>query len=320
MYKKEVIVLLLSAVVFTSTACGKNDVTGYETSVANEAVQTEKERESDDKKEEVLGERELRREQQEQLFEEVFSTEETFDKAQVGDQDTLAGIIDKYDKVFSDSSVKAYFGYNVPAGWKRPDYYTWADPDGREEKRSVDHWINENNNEETIEINSFSSESFNSVGRIAYDSEGNEWEIQSDETEYINRYNDALHIFYETEEWTEPERANYPMSSFILYCTDRIPRGEIDTPYGRGILYSAVYEWIFYTEYDDEMHCYTMIDDSEHYWSAGEGMILEIDNYYIEIEYLLSDWEYFEEYPEDFINAEYTGRLNEIIPQMFETK
>ena len=96
-------------------------------------------------------------------------------------------------------------------------------------------------------------------------------------------------------------------------------QGEIETPYGTAILYSRIVEGCFYTELDEEQMIYANLQHD--YWQLYEGMLLEIDDYYVQIEYKIGDWwfksETETELPDEFANHEYTGKLEEIIPQMF---
>lgn len=50
-------------------------------------------------------------------------------------------------------------------------------------------------------------------------------------------------------------------------------------------------------------------------------MIIEVDDYFVQITYNLDDWMVAgTKLPESLAQTDYTGRLEEIIPQMFETK
>lgn len=202
------------------------------------------------------------------------------------------------------------------------------DVDGRQKSRYVDRWTSDNIEHDDL-VDVYGTETVRiegidrakSLGTYVTDEDGNEFIPPSDEFEYGNNYNDALHEFYETKEWKEPERPKCPVGwpdeeyGYEQYCPTRIYRGEIETPYGKGILCSAVYEGVRYTGYDAEMHCYTEIADT-YLWSRDEEMILEVDDRFVIISYSYFEWSDLGANVESS-DLDYTGRLDEIIPQMF---
>ena len=147
-------------------------------------------------------------------------------------------------------------------------------------------------------------------------------EPEKDYYDYNNQYMEALHQFLETGKWEEPERAKQlPYQMFIPYTTEMVKQGEIDTPYGTAVLYSRICEMCDYVEKDEEKQVYTTPQNVG--WDLCEGMIIEIDDYFIQVEYRLDDWNAYRligsetELPPEFANHEYTGELEEIVPQMF---
>lgn len=246
-------------------------------------------------------------------------SEQANEKHWLGDGE-LESIVEKYEKVLSMSSsfgIKPYFGYNVPEGWKWDDSSIYQDIDGRKEERNYDYWISSNNDVEKIYIQSWSSSIQSPVIWIV---DGEEKEVQSDDYEYDNKYNDEWRSFCKTGKWTEPKRPNYVINSMMGYITSMEKYGEIDTPYGKGVLYRALYEGVLYSEYDEEKLCYTQVKGTNN-WSLEEGMIIEVDDYFVKITYNLDDWIVAgTKLPESLAQTEYTGRLEEIIPQMFETE
>lgn len=247
-------------------------------------------------------------------------------KYMIGDAE-LEAIIEPYDKVLSRtisidgvSFLQSYFGYNVPEGWEWPSYHNWEDPDGRKESRMHDGWINTNNSAETIDLDSFYGDTIN----YWYDQDGNKVEVlPGSYRHYQNCYHEALHTFMETGKWEEPEREKQLEYEFMRYYTNMTMEGEIQTPYGKGILYRGIYEGVPYTGYDEETGVYTEIDTDSpmHSWHLEEGMLIEVDDLFIRITYHLSDWySSTEELPDSLANREYTGRLESIIPLMFEVK
>lgn len=226
----------------------------------------------------------------------------------------LEKIVQQYDEVLSNYDLECYFGYNKPDdGWEK----LWNEWDGRQEEKDTDQLSKGN---ETLFIHGFE---INPVEVVSvFDDNGNEVEVQADTYEYECRYNDEIREFCKTGEWKEPERCQNPYNKGMNYCIDRRLEGKIDTPYGEGTLYSVVYEYVGYEEHDDERACWTQIDESSRYWYRREGMILEIDEYFVQIELAASDdWYVWEgKSGERLLGIEYTGRLEELLHQMFETK
>lgn len=227
----------------------------------------------------------------------------------------LEKIVQQYDEVLSDYDLKCYFGYNKPDdGWE-----SWYDVDGRQEGKREGEI---HKGDETLYIKSFETEPVRVVS--VFNEDGNEVEVQADEYEYQCRYNDAIRVFCKTGEWEEPERCQKPYHAGIDYCIDRRHQGKIDTPYGEGILYSAVYEYIGYAEHNDEGAYWEQIDESYCNWRRGEGVIMEIDKYFIQIELSADDW-YVLDWKEgnggdSLVDIVYSKRLEELLPQMFEVK
>lgn len=309
MYKKKTVALVLCVMVL-STACGSEKVE-TEASI-QEAQETEQAEEVEGTTEEQNEQGEMDDDTAPEENTEIDTnskengTEEADNQRFVIGTTKLEDICAAYDKVLSTYALESYFGYNIPDGWTGDD--TWSVIDGRQEERYIDQWTS---GTETITIRGICNDG--SVVVSMFDENGNEYEPQTDIYDYDNRYYEALHEFCETEEWKEPERAKLPSGSSVDYCTDRIFRGNIDTPYGKGTLCTAVYEIVFYKNYDEEKHCYTEVDHTEG-WIQKEEMVLEIDDYFVIMEYNNGDWYSPNGAP---TNLEYTGRLDEVIPQMF---
>lgn len=232
----------------------------------------------------------------------------------IGDAE-LESIVQKYDKVLSTYDLEYYFGYNIPAGWNE----TWAEWDGMQEEKMTDEW---RRGDDSVLIQSISRPHAGTTIVSYYDADGNEIEIQSDYYEYEDRYSEAIQVFCETGEWKEPKRASNPSGSVVEYCTDRIFEGKTDTPYGEGILYSAIYEAVPYTGFDEEKRCYTQIDEAadglSHYYFRREGMFVEVDEYFVQVEFGTYDWFAFEGKGSERVSGiEYSGKLEEILAEMF---
>lgn len=248
------------------------------------------------------------------------SEEETVvEENQDNEQDTLGGaelnkIVEQYDEVLSNYDLECYFGYNKPDdGWK-PDLGYDGRQQGKEQEclRCGD---------EVLYIEGFESKPVKMIS--VYNENGDMVEVQADTYEYQCRYNDAIRAFCKTGEWEEPERCQKPFHMGMRYCIDRKPAGKIDTPYGEGTLYSAVCEIISYKEYNEE-GAYWEIDESVHQWYRSEGMLIEIGDYFVQVELSTDDWYVWEweegESGDRLLNIEYTGRLEELLPQIFEVK
>lgn len=227
----------------------------------------------------------------------------------------LEKIVQQYDEVLSNYDLECYFGYNKPDdGWELEAGY-----DGREQGKERERL---SRGDETLHIEGFESEPVEIVS--VFDENDNEVEVQADEYEYQCRYNDAIRAFCNMGEWEEPERCQKPYHMGMSYCIDRKPEGKIDTPYGEGTLYSAVYEYIGYEEHNEEGAYWEQVDESSRYWIRREGMLIEIGDYFVQVELSNLDWyvwEWEEEKSGDrLLDIEYTGRLEELLPQMFEVK
>lgn len=243
----------------------------------------------------------------------VEEKENEIHKYMLGDGE-LEKIVQQYDEVLSNYDVECYFGYNKPdEGWSK----TWDEWDGRQEGKNMEELSQGN---ERLIIEGFEAVPTEIIS--VFDEEGNEVEVQADSYEYECRYNDAIRSFCKTGEWVEPERCQKSYYEGMNYCIDRRLEGRMDTPYGEGTLYSAVYEHISYEEYNEQEAYWTQIDDSSRYWYRREGMIIEVDDYFVQIELSVSeDWYLWEgESGEGLLGIEYSGRLEEILPQMFEVK
>lgn len=311
MNKKRAIALILCGMVaISNAACGSGNA--ETTAPAQETEQAEASQEA------VTEQTAAEEEEQEESAEtgEDVVTEDTVETEAVADgglkigSSELEEICAKYDKVLSTYEVESYFGYNIPDGWVGDDYGV----DGRQESRYIDRWTC---GDESITIQGI--DRAKSLGTYVTDDEGNDFIPPSDEFDYQNRYWDTIHDFYETREWKEPERPKCPVGDpddeygYEQYYPTRIYRGEVDTPYGKGILCSAVYEGVKYTGYDAETHCYTE-EAGTYEWVRDEEMILEIDDQFVIIQYNNFNWYAPDTEP---ANLDYSGRLDEIIPQMF---
>lgn len=332
MNKKRAIALILCGMVAVSNvACGSGNVettapaqeteqaeASQEAVTEQTAAEEEEQEESAETGEDVVTEDTVETEAAEE------KTEEAADGGLKIGSSELEEICAKYDKVLSTYEVESYFGYNIPDGWVGDDYGV----DGRQESRYIDIWTSDNveNGDfvdvygtETVRIEGI--DRAKSLGTYVTDDEGNDFIPPSDEFDYDNCYLDAIHDFYETKEWREPERPKCPVGwadeeyGYESFCPTRIYRGEIDTPYGKGILCSAVYEGVRYTGYDAETHCYTEMADT-YRWSRNEEMILEIDDQFVIISYSYFEWSDLGANV-DPDGLDYSGRLDEIIPQMF---
>ncbi len=319
MYKKKVMTLVLCGIVAISNiACGnENTETSLPVQETEQTETTEKPVEKETEQEEITEEEEnLATENQDHAETEISAEENDMEEEEdktprltIGSTE-LEDICAKYDEVLSTYDLESYFGYNIPDGWTSDDFNV----DGRQEERYIDQWVN---GEEAITIRGFDGGN-EYLGSYVTDDDGNEFIPPSDEYEYENHYNDALHDFCKTKEWEEPERPKSPVGwpdgdGPVDFCKNRIYRGNINTPYGKGILCTTVYETVMYTGYDPETHCYTEVDHTDS-WRQREEMILEIDEYIVIIEYNSGNWYSPDAEPTDL---EYTGRLDEIIPQMF---
>ena len=331
MYRKKVIALILCGIVATSNAaCGDENKEAAAPVQETKQIETEKTVAEEETLQEEIVKAEDNIVTEETAETDTIATEKSAEnvenetsKLTIGSSE-LEEICAKYDEVLSTYEVESYFGYNVPDGWTSDDY----DVDGRQESRYVDRWTSDNIEHDDL-VDVYGTETVRiegidrakSLGTYVTDEDGNEFIPPSDEFEYGNNYNDALHEFYETKEWKEPERPKCPVGwpdeeyGYEQYCPTRIYRGEIETPYGKGILCSAVYEGVRYTGYDAEMHCYTEIADT-YLWSRDEEMILEVDDRFVIISYSYFEWSDLGANVESS-DLDYTGRLDEIIPQMF---
>lgn len=317
MNKKKVMALILCGMAaVSSAACGSGNAEA--TAPAQETEQTETatvEETAEKTTPEEMAQEEDAEKDENAVTEDTGETESTTEEKEAEKQlkigsSELEEICAKYDKVLSTYEVESYFGYNIPDGWAGDDY----DVDGRQESRYIDTWTC---GDESITIQGI--DRAKSLGTYVTDDEGNDFIPPSDEFDYDNCYLDAIHDFYETGEWKEPERPKCPVGwsdeeyGYEQYCPNRIYRGEIDTPYGKGILCSAVYEGVKYTGYDAETHCYTE-EAGTYEWSRNEEMILEIDSQFVIMQYSHFNWYAPDTEP---VNLDYSGRLDEIIPQMF---
>lgn len=311
---KKKVMALMTGIMVLSTACGGETVeTAAPVQEAQETEQPVTEETTAEQNTEVLEEAEVQTE--DSAKEEAVAEEESTGNGSTGlkiGSSELDEICAKYDEVLSTYDVESYFGYNIIDGWASDDFGV----DGRQECRYVDIWTN---GDETVSIEGI--DRAESLGTYVTDENGKEFIPPSDEFDYNNRYLDAIHDFYETREWKEPERPQSPVGwpdeeyGYERYCPIRIYQGEVDTPYGKGILCSAVYEGVRYTGYDEETHCYTKVVDT-YLWSRDEEMILEIDDQFVIISYSYFEWSDLGENV-DPSNLDYTGRLDETIPQMF---
>ena len=231
----------------------------------------------------------------------------------------LEEILEQYDNVLSverSDGVMSVFGYTIPAGVER-ESEEWYGADGGKEGKSYDVLIRYGDEQHTAAlVERISMEVFYNKKSFI---EGEALDIN----DYNNQYKEALHQFMKEGVWEEPKRVEQSAyQNFFEYTAEMKKQGEIETPYRTAILYSRIVEGHFYTELDEEQMIYA--NPQHDYWQLYEGMLLEIDDYYVQIEYKIGDWwfksETETELPDEFANHEYTGKLEEIIPQMFEVE
>lgn len=324
--KKLCVIMGSSIMMLAITACGDSSITE---SAAVENIQMDENpsdgtEESESVAESSVADEKDNPENGEEETDEVSKdeeedVEEESGKYMLGDTE-LDKILEQYDNVLSVEKfdgVIPVFGYTIPAGWERNSAEGY-ETDGRVEPKSRDqlHQYGDEQHSvaliEDIDINMW----YNQPVVIKEKQE-------TDYYDYNNRYKEALHQFLETGIWEEPERASKMIFNYINYTKELNKQGEVETPYGTAILYSTLKEGCYYTDYDEEKQIYT--NPQNRGWYLYEGMILEIDNYYIQIEYKKADWalsglETEIELPSELANHEYTGKLEEVIPQMFEVK
>lgn len=221
----------------------------------------------------------------------------------------LEKILAQYDNVLSIGSsdgITPLFGYTIPEGWERVGEEFFG-ADGRVEKKNQDEL---QHSAEEISLYWAYNQPITSGS-----------ETEKDYYDYDKQDKEAIYQFLENGVWEEPERAEQLPFPTFFYTTEMIKQGEIETPYGIAVLYSQISEICDYTEKDEEKQVYTAPQNVG--WDLCEGMIIEIDDYFIQVVYRLDDWKAYRaigtetELPEEFANHEYTGRLEEIIPQMF---
>lgn len=320
MHRRKIVTGILAlTMVVIGTACGNGSSNAEPTETAA-PVEAEAEKENTGVVEQAAAEVQEQETVEDETAEAVTEADEETATDEIQDKDKLTSvelenIVQQYDEVLSNYDLECYFGYNKPDdGWELEAGY-----DGREQGKESEQLSQGN---ETLHIESFESEPVEIIS--VFDENDNEVEVQADTYEYQCRYNDAIRAFCETGEWEEPERCEKPYHMGMSYCIDRKPAGKIDTPYGEGTLYSAVYECFSYEEWNEEGAYWEQIDESSRYWYRREGMLIEINDYFVQVELSNLDWyvwEWEEEKSGDrLLDIEYTGRLEELLPQMFEVK
>lgn len=277
-------------------ACGNNAVT--ETTVpASEAESTENTSESTDKNSEDM----INTDADSQV-EELTETEESQEEEKVEEKFDYEAVINSYDNLlyinYSNGGPVAYLGYHIPEGW---------------EQRVID-------GEESTGLAKSTDDLYNNVGEIFISQGG--WDLAYG----YQPYQEAIHTFYDTGIYEEPERTAYYYNRWESCLTNLTKEGEIETPYGKAILYTAITELIEIDEdaYNEEESGYDVSKGKHLAWNLTEGALIPtIDDIFVMIEYNINSGDWFwssssdSELPGSFINHEYTGTLDEVIPLMF---
>jgi hypothetical protein len=135
----------------------------------------------------------------------------------------------------------------------------------------------------------------------------------------------AISDFYKTGVWEKPERMEaIPYGGNVTdYITEMEKKGELETIYGKAVFYQKLSERVFYSNRDDDNQYYVPGDsESDHgTWDIYEGVLLQVKGNFIDIIYSKGEdgWSTSDyELPYNMENHEYTGTLEEILPQMIQ--
>lgn len=219
--------------------------------------------------------------------------------------------ISKYNNVMSRSGRYIY-GYSIPNGWSQDSFYKGKNENGINVYSSTNGLTC---GDDKLEIRIYDAYPNGSIS--IQDSSGTVTEA-SDLEDYKKDFAEAQNNFYDTGTWTAPTETPDPALYGGPYYPSIQKENEIETPYGRGIIYTALCEYV-YTSGETGIHVYT------------EGILIKAGNYFIDVQYVPISSSF---YTIDGVNYsyngtlvtqegpyyEYTGKIQEIFTEMLETK
>lgn len=256
---------------------------------------------------------------EENAVDEVETQESASDEPgyEIGSEE-LNALVEQYAytlSVANDGEEVSYFGWNMPDGWEAGF---------REENQGSLHL--ENATDDIMEPYLFIYSIYKGILQVSEDSDyywlatitGNE--------------DNAWNAFYQTGVWEEAELPLYCERDAVgqdhAVLVDKV--GEMETPFGTGILYCAVTAGIYWGGAD-------VGEDGELYEIEGvdsvydkEGVLLAIGNRLVRIEYTQYREYYLTEYylgegelkDISYLDTlelqEYTGTIEELVTQMLE--